>query len=113
MSKIEIIQCNNCNKQTKDIHDEMGWVIFEGVSDFCVTGSRKKDGSGEALRYFPLDARDEVHLCSPKCLIDFFYINDNYWARGDSLQLLLELTEENERVKNIMKLVNKAKEMLK
>ena len=100
--RANIIKCDNCETQTDDLLDEIGWIVIDSPSSMSVTGGRKEDGCADSLRYF--SCVGELHFCCWECLLGYLFVFPGKFNTAVTLEEKLGQLDSKKRKKKIKRL---------
>lgn len=112
----KITCCDNCEKETKDIYNEVGWIELASRENqsiyFTVTGGRKKDRCSDAFRFFDT-FKDTLLFCSPECLLNYIYKKGpNFNNKSKNVAEKLSTIKEKERKQKNLQMILHVNEMI-
>jgi len=70
--------CNNCQKSTKDVYAEKGWIFFDERGTH-VTDGRLEGQSIVKVYFAPLKfalSDDSLDFCSLKCFLEWLFLSE-------------------------------------
>ena len=73
MTKIKKTMCDQCEKETKDHYDEVGWITISGyasLTKFQISIQKGRDERGQA-RYRWTNGMERLDFCNTNCLITY------------------------------------------
>jgi hypothetical protein len=77
MSEKEIMICDNCGKQSKDICGDLDWISINWVSHqgikIVVSGGRQEGGLHRCKNY--KESNQNVDFCSTECMLKWMGLN--------------------------------------